>query len=45
MIWENDLPGYGLGITSIAGAPIAAGAAEKKRRDDAAAAGRVSAGD
>lgn len=37
--WRNELPGYGLGIISIATAPgVAAGAAEKKRRDDAAAA-------
>jgi outer membrane protein assembly factor BamB len=43
--WTNDLPGYGLGIVSIAGTPQGiAAAAEKKHRDaQAASAGAVAA--
>ena len=38
VLWTKELPGYGLGIVSVAGSPGAtAVAAEKKRRDDAAA--------
>ena len=38
VLWKNDLPGYGLGIISIAGAPPAAAAADTKRREAAGAA-------
>jgi outer membrane protein assembly factor BamB len=47
ILWTNDLPGYGLGIVSIAGTPQGiAAAAEKKHRDDQAAssAGVIAAG-
>jgi outer membrane protein assembly factor BamB len=42
--WCNELPGFGYGIASIAGASQTPPAAEKKRRDDEAATGVAVAG-